>query len=170
MGKFSSEKKILNRVQCDKETEIKEKLKQIIIEKNRLRLLAPKPTAQLAKVSVKLPQTIKIDAIPKVSASIPKPSPTVTEKAIDCVNTSNKDVEVNSPKATEKIVDKVKAAQMKPADSVKNHEKSIDKQAEAETETEIEQNQMKSANVNIDRMQPTKMDIDLVSLILFRQK
>lgn len=123
--------------------------------------MGPKAATQPAKVAVKLPQTIKSDAIPKVSVSIPKPSPTVTEKAIDCVSTVVKKEEHKSPKSTEKIVDKVNVVQMKPAENAEKHDKSFEKPIETKT------SQPKAANVEIDRTQPAKMDIDLVSLILF---
>lgn len=110
--------------------------------------MGPKAAAQPAKVAVKLPQTITSDAIPKVSASIPKPSPTKTEKAIDCVNTSVKKEENKSPKSAEKIADDVKAAQ-------------------ANKPIETRTNQSEEVNVEIERTQPVKMDIDLVSLISF---
>lgn len=64
-----------DRVQCDKDVEIKEKLKQIIIEKSRLKMLGQNGfTPQVAQESVKMPQVAKKEVANKV---IPKPTPSI---------------------------------------------------------------------------------------------
>lgn len=66
----------MDRVQCDKEVEIKEKLKQIIIEKSRLKMLGQNgSTPQVAKEPVKMPQSTKKEDVYKL---ISKPTPNVT--------------------------------------------------------------------------------------------
>lgn len=107
--------------------------------------MGQKPAIQTPKETVKLPQTINTDAIPKVCVSIPKPSPSnVTEKAIDCVKTLVKPDEDKLPKPTEKHVEEVKIVQ----------ENVVEKIA-----TEEIQAKLIETEVN-----PIKMDINLVRI------
>lgn len=64
----------ISRIKSDKETEIKDKLKQIAIEKNRLRILGPKP------------------AVPQVSKQpiVAKPQPKPIENPVKTVVSTSK--------------------------------------------------------------------------------
>lgn len=143
---------LLCRVQCDKEVEIKEKLKLIVIEKNRLRLLGQKvPTPQPVKEPAKLPQLAKIEATPnkmvssKVIQSIPKPAPINTaEQKVEGVKVQVAKVEAVKT-LTQPEVEKITI----PNNSVTEHSE-VTKTEQIETEKELPQEK------------PAKMDVDEV--------
>lgn len=92
-----------DRVQSDKEVEIKEKLKQIIIEKSRLKMLGQNgSTTQVAQGSVEMPLLTKKEVankvIPKPTPSIPKSTPgNQVEPKVEREKTlKNKDTPINS--------------------------------------------------------------------------
>ncbi|XP_055313430.1 uncharacterized protein LOC129574883 [Sitodiplosis mosellana] len=80
------------KVQCDKDVEIKEKLKQIIIEKSRLKQLGQKVPA---KDPVKISPLTKKEVTSKVIPIIPKPIPSnAVEQRMESVKTLKKEDKV----------------------------------------------------------------------------
>lgn len=143
---------MLCRVQCDKEVEIKEKLKLIVIEKNRLRLLGQKgPTPQPVKEPAKLPQLAKNETVPnivtssKVIQSIPKPTP---------INTAAQMVE--GVKVQVAKVEAVKTLTKPEAEKITTSNNSVVEHSEATKTEQIETKAEPTQEI------PAKMDVDVV--------
>lgn len=97
---------LISRIKSDKETEIKDKLKQIAIEKNRLRILGPKPAAPqvLKQPIVAKPQPKPIENPVNTVASISK-----LESLVNCAggNLNGIKQKKDTPSATEANVVKM---------------------------------------------------------------
>lgn len=124
-----------DRVQCDKEVEIKEKLKQITIEKSRLKMLGQNgSTTQVAQESVKMLQLTKEEV---ANEQIPKPTPSIQKSTPD-----------NQPKLgrekTLKNKDKIFGT---PINSIDKHSKEANTE---QTEIETQSSQEKTVRVEVD--------------------